>query len=315
MANIPLSSIKFPGLPDKYTVPVVDNTLTTTGAAADAKKVGDELTSVKADLSHIFSNAAKTALLNCFANVSWLGTDGAELYNTLAEALEVEVDVLTGDVIELGGLLYGADIVGFGSAIGVYAENKSKSALPNDYEWELPTGYSFITENKTLHIDGVYTGTSTSIGGYIYEGSMKASQSSGTYDALIKNDGKSYTASIYAKNLKEGQYLDCRFRTIGTGGTTYFHTVNVTASNPYFKKTFTAEEMATLGANLGIGIYYYYGDDKNFDDLQIRIAVSDADDASQYVTAISGQTFIAPMNNCLAISDNVVSIKKREGAA
>lgn len=50
MANVPLKSITFPGLPDKYTVPVVDNTLTTTGAAADAKKVGDELTDLKADL-------------------------------------------------------------------------------------------------------------------------------------------------------------------------------------------------------------------------------------------------------------------------
>ena len=51
MANKPLQSIKFPGLSDTYTTPQVDNTLTTTGAAADAKKVGDELTSVKQDLS------------------------------------------------------------------------------------------------------------------------------------------------------------------------------------------------------------------------------------------------------------------------
>ena len=53
MANIPLQDIEFPGLPDKYTVPVVDNTLTTTGAAADAKKVGDEITSIKQDLSEM----------------------------------------------------------------------------------------------------------------------------------------------------------------------------------------------------------------------------------------------------------------------
>lgn len=53
MANKPLQSITFPELDNKYTVPVVDNTLTTTGAAADAKKTGDEITSIKEDLSEI----------------------------------------------------------------------------------------------------------------------------------------------------------------------------------------------------------------------------------------------------------------------
>ena len=55
MANKPLQSIKFPGLSDTYTTPQVDATLTTTGAAADAKKVGDEISSIKQDLSEIDS--------------------------------------------------------------------------------------------------------------------------------------------------------------------------------------------------------------------------------------------------------------------
>ena len=43
MANKPLQSIKFPDLPDTYTIPVVDSTLAVSGAAADAKQTGDSL--------------------------------------------------------------------------------------------------------------------------------------------------------------------------------------------------------------------------------------------------------------------------------
>lgn len=48
MATKPLRSLTFPGLNDKYTVPVADNTLTVSGGAADAKATGDAL-STKAE--------------------------------------------------------------------------------------------------------------------------------------------------------------------------------------------------------------------------------------------------------------------------
>ena len=51
MATKPLQSVTFPDLPNQYTVPVVDDTLSKAGAAADAKKTGDELTDLKADIS------------------------------------------------------------------------------------------------------------------------------------------------------------------------------------------------------------------------------------------------------------------------
>jgi hypothetical protein len=47
MANKPLKSIKFPELPDTYTIPQVDPTLTQSGQAADAKAVGDALDNIK----------------------------------------------------------------------------------------------------------------------------------------------------------------------------------------------------------------------------------------------------------------------------
>ena len=53
MADKNLQSITFPGLTDKYVVPQVDNTLTQAGRPADAKKTGDEISELKADLTQI----------------------------------------------------------------------------------------------------------------------------------------------------------------------------------------------------------------------------------------------------------------------
>ena len=52
MANIPMKDIQFPGLDDTYTFAQVDDTLTTQGKAADAKKTGDEISELKAELPH-----------------------------------------------------------------------------------------------------------------------------------------------------------------------------------------------------------------------------------------------------------------------
>lgn len=52
MANIPLKSIKFPGLDDTYTVPQIDDTLAVAGKAADAKAAGDQITELKNDMDY-----------------------------------------------------------------------------------------------------------------------------------------------------------------------------------------------------------------------------------------------------------------------
>ena len=67
MANKPLKSIKFPGLNDTYTVPEVDDTLATTGAAADAKKVGDEINDLKADLEQIIQHESDSTADNAYS--------------------------------------------------------------------------------------------------------------------------------------------------------------------------------------------------------------------------------------------------------
>ena len=62
MANVPLKSIKFHGLSYTYTIPQVDATLTKSGDAADAQKVGEEISDVKSAISDLVS-ALKSDLI------------------------------------------------------------------------------------------------------------------------------------------------------------------------------------------------------------------------------------------------------------
>lgn len=87
MANIPLKTIKFPGLDDTYTVPEVDNTLATAGKAADAKKTGDELNRLKQDYSQLLNSAYVTETITDAAVASF--SDGAD--NVPVKSLTVNV--------------------------------------------------------------------------------------------------------------------------------------------------------------------------------------------------------------------------------
>lgn len=75
-----------------------DKTLKVADMAADAKAVGDELTSLKADLANIrpgLSDNAKIALLDCFAHVAWIGDDGQDYYDALHDALYEDTVYIT----------------------------------------------------------------------------------------------------------------------------------------------------------------------------------------------------------------------------
>ena len=50
MANIPLKTIKFPGLANTYTIPEVSTDLTASGKAADAAETGRQIGLLTADL-------------------------------------------------------------------------------------------------------------------------------------------------------------------------------------------------------------------------------------------------------------------------
>ena len=101
MADKPLKSIKFPGLTDTYTIPQIDTTLSIAGKAADAKEVGDPLTSVKEELSeiadHAFPTTAKALLISLFKNAVFT-SDQTEVINALDTALNI------GDIIAVTGI-------------------------------------------------------------------------------------------------------------------------------------------------------------------------------------------------------------------
>lgn len=75
MANIMLKDIQFPGLNNTYKIPEVDNTLTISGAAADAKKTGDVLSDLKQELTYtatdILSQANKANTTNAGVTFTW----------------------------------------------------------------------------------------------------------------------------------------------------------------------------------------------------------------------------------------------------
>ena len=67
---------------------VIDTSLSVAGAAADSKKVGDEITDLKSAIEQGgLSNQIKTALLQIAQKVAYIDDDGQDYYDDLYEAL------------------------------------------------------------------------------------------------------------------------------------------------------------------------------------------------------------------------------------
>ena len=147
---------------------VIDNTLATSGAAADAKKTGDEIAAVKADLEALESgglsikDSVKQALLACFAGVSFEDSNGQALRTALYNAL-YETAILSISVVF----------------------NPGNSIIPIGADIETLRQYLTVT----VHYDDASTGTVTA---YTLSGTIE----SGTSTITVSYEGLTTTFTV-----------------------------------------------------------------------------------------------------------------------
>lgn len=156
MANIPLKTIKFPGLDDTYTVPQVDDDLDTAGAAADAKATGDALTEINERLGNMDTatseDVGKALKVKTVADgkvTEWeFGDTGSqvEIDDTLTQAGEAADAKAAGDAIrEVDDILDG---LGTWTA-GKNKYDKSACNPADNYAYTSNGGYAETTSFAT----------------------------------------------------------------------------------------------------------------------------------------------------------------------
>ena len=165
MANKPLKTIKFPGLPDIYTIPEVDASLATTGKAADAKAVGDAVNDLQNAIDEIepgLSDEAKTALLACFQHVAWVDEHGQSYYNALESALYEDVPAALRSIAATFN--QGSAIIYTDTALDDLKQYLTVTARYSDGTSHAVTGYilSGTLREGTSAVTVTYGGKSTS---------------------------------------------------------------------------------------------------------------------------------------------------------
>lgn len=162
----------------------LDSTLTQSGQAADAKAVGDRISTVEEDLEDVkedlsaleaqvesgdgLTEEIKRALLSCFAKVAWTDEHGQDYYDALEDALYPPANLVSiSAVYTQSGTVYGTDSLDSLKPDLVvtahYSDSSTATVTAEDYTLSgtLVEGTSAITVNyggKTTTFDVFVSG-------------------------------------------------------------------------------------------------------------------------------------------------------------
>ena len=149
MANKPLKSIKFPELPDTYTIPQVDPT--PTQGSTNAVSSGGVYSALQ---SAGLSEDAKIALLACFEHVAWTDEHGQDYYDALYDALYPTTGLVSISAVftQGGAVIYPTtplnDLKAYLVVTGHYNDGTSKTITDYALSGTLEVGTSTVTVSK-----------------------------------------------------------------------------------------------------------------------------------------------------------------------
>lgn len=232
MAKIPLKEIKFPDLADTYTIPQVDNTLTTSGDAADAKKTGDEIDALKEDFTALASTKIEIAMQ------SGLIYTGYTIGNTVNTTVNASPNFRCALVNCTSGENFEIKVTGGSS----------------------PGGYGFIdSDNKLLECSG-YGAVDTTITAPTGAVKLIVNDNSGTGTAYrLTPDGRVDVLESDVAELTTKQALvDSTITYVSNNEqcNRFFKELYLDGADPNvtYKWYYTARRNATYGYNIGIAI-------------------------------------------------------------
>lgn len=203
-------------------VPAVDNTLAVSGAAADAKKVGDEISTVKDGLSSVENNILtddiKQALLQIAEKVAYIDEDGQDYYDALNNALYPTAELVSiSAVYTQDGTVYTHDSIdGLKDNLVVTAHyDDDTSAIVTFYTLSgtLTAGTSTITvtySGKTTTFDVVVTEgvpSTYTIYDYVVLPTVKNNQAKATWLILKTYDNLNAISTEFKTRFIPGHYV------------------------------------------------------------------------------------------------------------
>lgn len=172
MANKPLRSIKFPGLPDTYTI-----------------EPG-------------LSDKAKTALLTCFQHVAWVDEHGQSYYNALESALYEDTTAILQSISTVFN--QGSAIIYTTSSLDDLKPYLTVTARYSDSTSQTVTGYTLsgTLTVGTSTITASYGGKTATFNVSVTEEPVDVSEITDSWDTIIANIDN----GTYATKYKIGNY-------------------------------------------------------------------------------------------------------------